>query len=69
LKSRSRHLPSCGGEGDGAVTVGARKLQEILRSLPDATEVSLVLEDKRLQVRAGKSKFSLQTCRQMIFRG
>ena len=50
-----------GGEGDGAVTVGARKLQEILRSLSDSTEVSLVLEDKRLQVRAGKSRFSLQT--------
>jgi len=50
-----------GGDGDGAVTVGARKLQEILRSLPDSTEVSLVLEDKRLQVRGGKSKFSLQT--------
>jgi DNA polymerase-3 subunit beta len=50
-----------GGDGVGAVTVGARKLQEILRSLPDKTEVSLVLEDRRLQVRAGKSKFSLQT--------
>ena len=50
-----------GGDGDGAVTVGARKLQEILRSLPDTSEVSLVLEDKRLQVRAGKSRFSLQT--------
>jgi len=50
-----------GGDGDGAVTVGARKLQEILRSLPDTTEVSLVLEDKRLQVRGGKSRFSLQT--------
>jgi DNA polymerase-3 subunit beta len=50
-----------GGDGDGAVTVGARKLQDILRSLPDSTEVSLVLEDKRLQVRAGKSRFSLQT--------
>ena len=50
-----------GGEGDGAVTVGARKMQEILRSLPDTSEVSLVLEDKRLQVRAGKSRFSLQT--------
>jgi DNA polymerase-3 subunit beta len=50
-----------GGEGNGAVTVGARKLQEILRSLPDTAEVSLVLEDKRLQVRAGKSRFSLQT--------
>lgn len=50
-----------GGDGDGAVTVGARKLQDILRSLPESTEVSLVLEDKRLQVRAGKSRFSLQT--------
>jgi DNA polymerase-3 subunit beta len=49
------------GDGDGAVTVGARKLQEILRSLPDTTEVSLVLEDKRLLVRGGKSRFSLQT--------
>ena len=50
-----------GGDGDGAVTVGARKLQEILRSLSDNAEVSLLLEDKRLQVRAGKSRFSLQT--------
>lgn len=50
-----------GGDGDGAVTVAARELQEILRSLPDSAEVSLVLEDKRLQVRAGKSRFSLQT--------
>ena len=50
-----------GGEGDGAVTVGARKLQDILRSLPEGTEVSLVLEDKRLLVRGGKSRFTLQT--------
>ncbi len=50
-----------GGEGEGAITVAARKLQDILRSLPDNVDVSLVLEDKRLQVRAGKSRFSLQT--------
>src|SRR6185369_785648 len=49
------------GDGDGAVTVAARKLQDILRSLPESAEVSLILEDKRLQVRAGKSRFSLQT--------
>jgi len=49
------------GDGDGAVTVGARKLQDILRSLPDSAEVSLSLDDKRLQVRAGKSRFTLQT--------
>jgi DNA polymerase-3 subunit beta len=50
-----------GGDGDGAVTVGARKLQDILRSLPDGSEVTLSLEDKRLQVKAGKSRFNLQT--------
>ncbi len=44
-----------------ATTVSARKLQDILRSLPDAAVVSLQLQDKRLQVRAGKSKFNLQT--------
>ena len=48
-------------DGDCAVTVGARKLQDILRSLPDGTDVSLNLEDKRLLVRAGKSRFTLQT--------
>ena len=48
-------------DGDCAVTVGARKLQDILRSLPDGTNVSLNLEDKRLLVRAGKSRFTLQT--------
>jgi len=49
------------GDGDGAVTVGARKLQDILRSLPESAEVTLNLDEKRLQVKAGKSRFSLQT--------
>jgi DNA polymerase-3 subunit beta len=49
------------GEGDGAVTVGARKLQEILRSLPESAEVSLILDDRRMQVKAGRSRFNLQT--------
>lgn len=52
-------------EGSGtekiSITVGARKLQDILRSLPEDAEVSLVLEDKRLQLKAGKSRFNLQT--------
>ena len=50
-----------GGDGDGSVTTGARKLQDILRSLPEGAEVSLILEDKRLQVRSGRSRFTLQT--------
>ncbi len=48
------------GEGR-AVTVGARKLLDILRALPEGTEVTLQLQDKRLQVKAGKSRFALQT--------
>ena len=50
-----------GGEGDAAVTVGARKLQDILRSLPDTAEVAVTVDDKRLLVKAGKSRFTLQT--------
>jgi len=44
-----------------STTVSARKLQDILRSLPENAVVSLQLQDKRLQLKAGKSKFSLQT--------
>jgi DNA polymerase-3 subunit beta len=44
-----------------SVTVGARKLLDILRALPESAEVSLQQQDKRLVVKAGKSRFSLQT--------
>src|ERR1700704_6153241 len=44
-----------------AVTVGARKLVDILRALPEDAEVTLQLQDKRLLVKAGKSRFTLQT--------
>ena len=43
------------------LTVGARKLLDILRALPEDAEVNLQQQDKRLLVRAGKSRFSLQT--------
>ncbi|MEW6314232.1 MAG: DNA polymerase III subunit beta [Pseudomonadota bacterium] len=46
---------------DYAVTVSAKKLQDILRSLPEETEVTLDAQDSRLQVKAGKSRFNLQT--------
>jgi DNA polymerase III subunit beta len=44
-----------------SVTVGARKLLDILRALPDSAEVTLQQQDKRLVVKAGKSRFTLQT--------
>jgi DNA polymerase-3 subunit beta len=43
------------------LTVGARKLLDILRALPAEAEVSLQAQDKRLLVRAGSSRFTLQT--------
>lgn len=50
------------GAGDAkALTVGARKLLDILRALPEDADVSLQPQDKRLIVRAGKSRFTLQT--------
>jgi DNA polymerase III subunit beta len=44
-----------------AITVGARKLVDILRALPEGAELTLQPQDKRLQVKAGKSRFTLQT--------
>jgi DNA polymerase-3 subunit beta len=44
-----------------ALTVGARKLVDILRALPESAEVTLQQQDKRLLVKAGKSRFTLQT--------
>ena len=48
------------GKDDAAITVNARKLIDILRSLPD-TEVGISLASKKLSIAAGKSRFSLQT--------
>jgi DNA polymerase-3 subunit beta len=41
--------------------VGARKLLDILRALPEGSEVTLQQQEKRMQVKAGNSRFSLQT--------
>jgi len=49
------------GEEDTSLTVSARKLQDILRALPEGTEATLDVQNNRLQVLAGKSRFNLQT--------
>jgi len=49
------------GSAEGSVTAGARKLYDILRSLPGDAEVTLEAKDNRMTVRAGKSRFNLQT--------
>jgi len=49
------------GQEAHSVTVGARKLVDILRALPGDAEVTLQMQDKRMLVKAGKSRFTLQT--------
>jgi DNA polymerase-3 subunit beta len=44
-----------------SITVAAKKLQDILRALPDKAEITLEVEENRLLVKAGKSRFNLQT--------
>lgn len=55
------HAQVGAGEDDGATTVAARKLLDILRSLSDSADVSMTLSNKRLTVQSGKARFSLQT--------
>ncbi len=52
---------SLGGNAEGTVTVGARKLYDILRALPEDAEVALESKESRMTVKAGKSRFNLQT--------
>ena len=49
-----------GKEGQ-ATTVGARKLQELLRALPDDATINVDASGSRMTVRAGRSRFNLQT--------
>jgi DNA polymerase-3 subunit beta len=46
---------------DIATTVSARKMLDICRSLPDQSQITLEITDNRMQVKAGKSRFNLQT--------
>lgn len=46
---------------EGRVTIPARKLSDICRSLPDSAEIELSLEGDKVHLRSGKSQFSLST--------
>lgn len=43
------------------LTTSAKKLQDILRAIPDKTTITLEQQDGRLTLKAGKSRFNLQT--------
>jgi DNA polymerase-3 subunit beta len=51
----------CEAGQDVATTVAARKLLDILRALPASATISLELNNKKLNIKAGKSRFALQT--------
>src|SRR5881227_461824 len=44
-----------------AVTVGARKLQDLLRALPEDSSLNVDTAAGKMTVRAGRSRFNLQT--------
>ena len=48
-------------EQEGEVTIPARKLADIWRSLPEAAEISVRVEGDRAIIRSGRSRFSLAT--------
>ncbi len=50
-----------GAVSEAAFTVSARKLLDISRSLPPETLMDLDLEGETLKIKAGKSRFTLQT--------
>jgi DNA polymerase-3 subunit beta len=49
------------GAADAALTVSARKLLDICRSLPDVEPIAFDLTGEQLKVQSGRSRFSLQT--------
>ena len=46
---------------DLSTTISAKKLLDICRALPEATEITMTPQDSQIQVKAGKSRFNLQT--------
>lgn len=45
---------------DFSITTSAKKLQDILRALPEGTKITLDQQDSKILVKAGKSRFNLQ---------
>lgn len=47
--------------GELLTTISAKKLLDICRALPEAVDIDMVSNDSRITVKAGKSRFNLQT--------
>lgn len=55
------------GGQSAAFTVGGKKLQEILRVLPDQSKITIDTKENKAQIKTNKSRFSLQTLPAMDF--
>jgi DNA polymerase-3 subunit beta len=47
--------------GELSTTISAKKLLDICRSLPEGIDIDMVSSESRITVKAGKSRFNLQT--------
>ncbi|MFT6310384.1 MAG: DNA polymerase-3 subunit beta [Porticoccus sp.] len=50
-----------GATVDGDITVPARKLLDIVKSLPDDSVISVAVEEQRAIIKSGRSRFTLST--------
>jgi len=48
-------------DSSAAITVGGKKLQDILRILPDQSKISIEVKENKVQIKSNKSRFNLQT--------
>lgn len=46
---------------EGEITVPGKKLMDICRSLPDGSEITIEQDEQRVNVRAGRSRFTLSS--------
>ena len=56
-----------GSDQNESITVGGKKLQEILRVLPEQSKITIDTKENKAQIKSGKSRFSLQTLPSMDF--
>ena len=61
LEMQITALSECAAKAGAATTVSARKLHDLLRALPDDASLNVDVSGSRMTVRAGRSRFNLQT--------
>lgn len=60
-------VPVAAGSEAGAVTVPAKKLVDICRTLPDQADITIEVSGERALIRSGRSRFTLSTLPEQEF--